>query len=74
MKRVLVGTLAAAASGAAMAGPTPLGTTVGVGLGTLLGGVTAGSVLPIAGSGLLLVAASSLAIGIRIARKKKRKS
>ena len=74
MKRLLVGTLAAAASGAAMAGPATLGTPLGVGLGTLLGGVTVGLALPIAGSGLLLVAASSLAIGIRIARKKKRKS
>lgn len=74
MKRVLVATLAAVASGAAVAGPATLGTPLGTTVGVLLGGVTVGSVLPIAGSGLLLVAASSLAIGIRIARKKKRKS
>lgn len=74
MKRVLVATLAAAASGAAIAGPATLGTPLGTALGILLGGATVGAALPIAGSGLLLVAASSLAIGIRIARKKKRKS
>ena len=74
MKRALVATLAAAASGAAMAGPATLGTPLGITLGSVLGGTVVGSALPIAGSGLLLVAASSLAIGIRIARKKKRQS
>jgi len=67
--RLLFGTLAMAASGAAIAGPATLGTP----LGSVLGG-TLGSALPIVGSGLLVVAASSLVIGIRIARKKKRKS
>jgi hypothetical protein len=57
-----------------MAGPATLGTPLGITLGSLLGGTVVGSALPIAGSGLLLVAASSLAIGIRIARKKKRPS
>jgi len=74
MKRVLVATLATAASGAAVAGPATLGTPLGQTLGILLGGPVLGVALPIAGSGLLLVAASSLAIGIRIARKKQRKS
>ena len=52
-----------------MAGPATLGTPLGTALGAVLG-VQLGSALPIAGSGLLLVAASSLVIGIRIARKK----
>ena len=67
--RLLLGTLAMAASGAVIAGPATLGTP----LGSVLGG-TLGSALPIVGSGLLVVAASSLIIGIRIARKKNRKS
>ena len=73
MKRLLVGTLAAAASGAAMAAAT-LGTPMG---GFTLGsglGVNLGAALPIAGSGLLVVAATTLVVGIRMARKKKRKS
>ena len=67
--RLLLGTLAMAASGAAIAGPATLGTPLGIALGGTLG-----SALPIVGTGLLVVAASSLVIGIRMARKKKRKS
>ena len=67
--RLLFGTLAIAASSTAIAGPGTLGTPLGIALGSTLG-----SALPILGSGLLVVAASSLIIGIRIARKKKRKS
>jgi len=74
MKRLLVGTLAAAAPGAALAGPATLGTPLGSALGTALGVVSLGSALPIAGSGLLVVAATTLVVGIRMAGKKKRKS
>ena len=69
MKRLLAGAFAIATSGTAMAGPATLGTPLGTALGAVLG-VQLGSALPVAGSGLLLVAASSLVIGIRIARKK----
>jgi hypothetical protein len=66
--RLLVGTLAIAASSTAIAGPATLGSPLGIALGGTLG-----AALPIVGSGVLVVAASSLIIGIRIARKKKRK-
>jgi hypothetical protein len=85
MKELLAGVFAITASGVAIAGPATLGTPLGSALGTVLGvqlglslgiplgQVALGSPLPIAGSGLLLVAASSLVIGIRMARKKRRR-
>jgi len=66
MNRLLVGSLLAAASTAASAGPL-LGTPFGITVGQVFG-----SALPIAGGGLLVVAASSLVIGIRIARNKRK--
>jgi hypothetical protein len=72
--------LIVAASGFAMAslalaGPTvplgtPLGRSLGVGLGAGLGS-RLGFVLPIAGGGLLIVAALSLVLGIYIVRRKR---
>jgi hypothetical protein len=49
-----------------------MGGPLGVALGRVLGGTTLGSLLPIAGGGLLIVAAASLMIGISIVRRKKK--
>jgi hypothetical protein len=74
--RLIVGTLAVSMASVATAGPTVLGTPMGgplgVALGRVLGGTTLGSLLPIAGGGLLIVAAASLMIGISIVRRKKK--
>ena len=65
----LVGTLAlAAAAPASAGGAVALGTPLGLTLGARLG-----EFLPLAGSGLLVVAAASLVVGIRIARRKRSK-
>ena len=48
-----------------------LGTPLGITLGQVLG-APLGSALPIAGLGLLGVAAAGLAIGVRIVRRKRR--
>jgi predicted MFS family arabinose efflux permease len=56
------------------ADPVPLGAPLGIRLGEPLGGVLGdvlGSVLPIAGGGLLTVAAVSLVIGMRVVRRKR---
>ncbi len=68
MKRRYAGLLAMFAAGAANAGSVTLGTP----LGLSLGGVALGGVLPIAGGAVLVVAATSLVIGIRIARRKRK--
>ena len=63
-----------AAADAAIAGPTiPLGNPLGLTLGTTLGSVLGIplDVVPVAGSALLLVAATSLALGIYIVRRKR---
>jgi hypothetical protein len=73
-----------AAAGVTWAGPgvplgTPVGVTVGATLGQVVGfavggplGTNVGGVLPI-GGGLLLVGAGSLALGIWIARRKRKR-
>jgi predicted MFS family arabinose efflux permease len=51
----------------------PLGTPLGITLGNALGaalGLQLGTALPIAGGGLLTVAAVSLVLGIRMVRRK----
>jgi hypothetical protein len=74
--RLIVGALAISATSVASAGgPTTLGVPMGVNLGTVLGqvmGFSLGSVLPIAGGGLLTVAAASLVVGIFLVRRKKK--
>jgi hypothetical protein len=74
LNKLIVVTSAFAMANVALAGPTvPLGTSLGVSLGGVLGAVLGsplGSVLPIAGGGLLIVAAVSLVLGIRIVRRK----
>ena len=80
LNRLLAGALAIVLATPAVAGPAvPLGTPLGSALGILLGGPTLGGVLgltvganlPLAGSGLLVVAAVSLVAAIRIARRKR---
>jgi len=83
--RSVCGIAALAATGVAWAGPgvplgTPVGITVGATLGQVVGfvvggplGSSVGSVLPIGGGGLLLVGAGSLALGIWIARCKRKR-
>ena len=73
---VLLATLALpAVAGPAVPLGTPLGTALGEPLGILLGGTILGTrlgeFLPLAGSGLLVIAATSLVVGIRIARRKR---
>jgi hypothetical protein len=74
MNRLIVGAGALlganVASAAAVALGVPLGSALGGRLGFLLG-QSLGDVLPIAGSGVLLVAAVSLALGIYIVRRKR---
>lgn len=68
MKKLLIAMLVVAAPAVAFAGPlVPLGVPAGFSLG-----ITVGSALPIAGGGVLLVAAAGLGIGIRIARRKRK--
>lgn len=66
--KIVLGILALTATNA-MAGGR-LGTTLGQRLGDVLG-LTLGTSLPLVGGGLLAVAAASLVIGIRIAKRKK---
>jgi hypothetical protein len=86
LHRWIAGTAALAASGAAWAGGStvPLGTPVGTAVGQVVGsavgfvlsaplGITVGGALPIAGSGLLLVGTGSLALGIWIVRRKRKR-
>ena len=73
MYKLIVAMVALAASGVAGAGPTavPLGGALGITLSAVLG-TPFGALLPLAGGGVLLVAASSLVVGIRIARRKRK--
>jgi len=74
LNKTLMVTTVACLAAPAWAGPTvPLGTPLGLALGSLLGASTLGDVLPLAGSGLLVVAAASLVVGIRLARSKRSK-
>ena len=68
MNRLIVGAFAASIASVAVAGPTVLGTPLGISLGVLLGGAPLGADLPI--GGLLTVAAMSLMLGIFIVRRK----
>ena len=73
--KLIVAASALAMANLALAGPTvplgtPLGRSLGIGLGAVLGN-RLGSVLPIAGGGLLIVAALSLVLGIYIVRRKR---
>ena len=75
MNRLTIGAGALLATNAALAGPTvglgvPVGRDLGLSLGALLG-LPLGEVVPIAGSGLLLVAGVSLALGIYVVRRKR---
>ena len=74
--RLIVGmqvAILASAASAAAAGPTvPLGTPVGVGLGSLLGGHVLGQALPLVGGGMVVLAAACLALGIYIVRRKQK--
>ena len=79
--KAMLGMLVASLSASAVAGPSvplgvpTLGTALGEVLGLALGGTILGSrlgeFLPLAGSGLLVIAATSLVVGIRIARRKR---
>jgi hypothetical protein len=87
--RLMVATLALLGAGSAVAGPTinlglPLGNALGHVLGVNLGGTLGhplgtvmglplGEVLPLASSGVFVVAAASLGLGIYIARRKRRR-
>ena len=68
--RVLLGVLAGLGANAASAGTVPLGAQLGEALGRVAG-IAFGAPLPFVEGGLLTVAAVSLLIGIRIAKRKK---
>lgn len=74
LNKLIIGTLSFSMANMALAGTvTPLGAPLGITLGNALGaalGLQLGTALPIAGGGLLTVAAVSLALGIRIVRRK----
>ena len=70
----LVGALAAGLANVASAGAIPLGRPLGIALGgRVLGTVALGEMLPFIGSGVLLVGASTLAIGIYLIRRKNKR-
>ena len=85
VSKLVSGAAALGAPAAAFAGPTiplgqPLGLTLGEPLGNALGavlgtflGTPLGAIVPLAGSGVLLVGAASLAFGIFLARRKRRR-
>ena len=68
--RIVAGSLAFAAAGVASAG-TPVGISLGSTLGSVLG-QPVGDLLPIAGSGVLLLGAATLGLGIYLSRRKRR--
>ncbi|MFI5445558.1 hypothetical protein [Polaromonas sp. UC242_47] len=74
LNKLILGTLSFVMANMALAGGvtvlgTPLGITLGNALGAVLG-LQLGTALPIAGGGLLAVAAVSLVLGIRMVRRK----
>ena len=76
--QLVAGVLGLVAAGTSAAQTISLGTTLGLPLGRPLGvtlgrllGLPLGDVLPFAGSGILVVAAASLATGIYIVRRKR---
>lgn len=76
--RLVVGALSLASATAAWAAAVPLGEPLGTSLGSLLGatfalGLGLGTGLPIAGIGLVSVAAASLVVAVRIVRRKHRR-
>ena len=74
MSKFVIAVLTLAVASGAWAGGVTLGTSAGVSMGDVLGQITGlpfGAVLP--GGGLLLVAAVSLAVGIRIVRRKEQR-
>lgn len=75
LKKMMFGCLSFSMANMALAGGVvvPLGTPLGIALGDALGtalGLQLGTALPIAGGGLLTVAAVSLVLGIRMVRRK----
>ena len=85
VSKLVSGAAALGAAGTALAGPTiplgqplglslgePLGNALGAVLGTFLG-TPLGALVPVAGSGVLLVGAASLAFGIYLSRRKRRR-
>jgi len=67
--------LAASAAVLAVAGHASAGTAVGLTLGGTVGsalGLSLGDTLPLAGSGVLLLGAAMLGVGVYIARRKRR--
>lgn len=74
LNKLIFGTLSFSMTSMALAGTaTPLGAPLGITLGNALGATLGllGTALPIAGAGLLTVAAVSLVLGIRIVRRKR---
>ncbi|MFZ2388602.1 MAG: hypothetical protein WAW69_12465 [Polaromonas sp.] len=75
LNKLIFGTLSFSMAEMVLAGTaTPLGAPLGITLGNALGaalGLQLGTALPIAGVGLLTVAAVSLVLGIRIVRRKR---
>jgi hypothetical protein len=76
--KLIAGVAALLMAPVAFAGGTtvPLGATLGVTVGTALGfllGVPFGQVLPVAASGVLVVAGATLGLGIYIVRRKRRR-
>lgn len=76
LNKLIFGTLSFSMASMALAqvAPVPLGAPLGITLGNALGaalGLQLGTALPIAGAGLLTVAAASLVLGIRIVRRKR---
>jgi hypothetical protein len=69
-ERLILASLAATLSSPVRASVPP-GAPLGVVLGEALLGLPPGIGLPLAGSGLLLVAAGGLVLGTRIARRKR---
>lgn len=73
LNQLIFGTLSFSMTSMALA-VTPLGAPLGITLGNALDaalGLQLGTALPIAGAGLLTVAAVSLVLGIRIVRRKR---
>ena len=77
MRKLVVLALASITANSALAGPAalgaPMGAAMGVAMGEVVGGVLGsllGTAMPVAGGGLFLIAAVSLAAGIGIIRHK----